>query len=210
MISEEWKARFRTAASVVKFLAHYKKSFFKCNFTFLRTDPWGQPPGKKSWISKTQWMSELLLSLLILEIMIKRSFRRLDNSTQPLLITSSFFFFFLFFRIVGVRRCLSLEWVKGNPNFRMLRRAIWFRQGNQRSRSHLPFLPPPHNNTWEVLSIVYLLDQHFEPPSGVLGVPSTLPTLINVNIFDILAISPKILCNKIHLTRFQNPRERWC
>ena len=42
-------------------------------------------------------MSELLLSLLILEIMIKRSFRRLDNSTQPLLITSSFFFFFSFF-----------------------------------------------------------------------------------------------------------------
>ena len=139
-------------------------------------------------------MSELLLSLLILEIMIKCSFRRLDNSTQPPLITSSFFFFFLFFRIVGVRRCLSLEWVKGNSNFRMLRRAIWFRQGNQMSGSDLPFLPPPHNNTWEVLSIVYLLDQHFEPPSGVLGVPSTLPTLINVNIFDILAISPKILC----------------
>ena len=44
--------------------------------------------------------------------------------------------------------------------------------------------------------------------SGVLGVLSTLPTSINVIIFDILAISPKILCNKIHLTRFQNPRER--
>ena len=150
-------------------------------------------------------MSELLLSLLILEIMIKFQFHTTTSNYEQL--------FLFFFWIVGIRRCLSLEWVKvqqGNSNFRMLRRAIWFRQGNQRSRSHLPFLPPPHNNTWEVLSIVYLLDQHFEPPSGVLGVPSTLPTLINVNISDILAISPKILCNKIYLTRFQNPRERWC
>ena len=36
MISEEWKAtRFLSKIqniSVVKFLAHYKKSFFKCNF----------------------------------------------------------------------------------------------------------------------------------------------------------------------------------